>query len=126
MENKLISMSEIPTYHNTSICSCKNAEIGSYDNQIELLRPTHMIGRNEGSSSDIICVDKCLKDEILLLWNKGIRTTGCCCGHNKLPAYIGVIDDDIEKMKQLGYEVILNNLYPDREDSFKPKSNPLT
>ena len=50
-----------------------------------------------------ILVDECLADEIESLWNKGIRTTGCCCGHGKYLGFINVYQDDIEKMEHLGY-----------------------
>lgn len=77
-----------------------------------------MIGQTNGSCSDVICVDACLEREIKYLWSIGISTTGCCCGHNKVDGYIGVIDEDISKMKRLSYELIPNN---GRQDSFKPK-----
>lgn len=104
------------------MCECKNITAGSYDNQIELPRPNHMVGQKEGTESNTICVDTCLKSEILDLWSKGISTTGCCCGHNYLPPYIGVIDSDINKMLNMGYEVQPNHLYPERRDGFKPKT----
>lgn len=105
------------------MCTCKDIEVGSYDNQVELPRPDHMKVRTEGSANQhAICVDACLKDEILDLWSKGIRTTGCCCGHNKVPGYIGVIDQDIPLMLAMGYEVQPNEMYSERKDSFKPNS----
>jgi len=104
------------------MCSCKNVGIGSYENQVVVDRPRHMIGRTEGSSNKKICVDTCIADEIKALWNLGISTTGCCCGHQKLQGYIGVIDRDIDVMKILGYEVHKNNVRPSDEDSFVPKS----
>ena len=30
-----------------------------------------------------ICVDACIAEQIESLWKAGIRTTGCCCGHNE-------------------------------------------
>lgn len=97
---------------------------GSYDNQVELARPAHMSGRKEGSASDTICIDKCLQQEIERLWQLGIRTTGCCCGHNQpaIPSFIGVIEEDIQRMKELGYKVCFNRMRPNDEDSFVPKS----
>lgn len=105
-------------------CSCVNIEVGSYGNQVELPRPPQMIGRKEGSESDTICVDRCISEEVQYLWSLGISTTGCCCGHNRGNEYphIGVIDSDIEKMNELGYVVQPNNLYPERQDAFIPKS----
>lgn len=69
-----------------------------------------------------VSIDKCLLPEILTLWEQGIKTTGCCCGHGKQDAFIGVDFDDIQKMKDLGYEVCHNPCRPDDEDSFIPKT----
>lgn len=69
-----------------------------------------------------INIDPCLFFEIKTLWNRGIVTTGCCCGHNIGFAYIGVEEEFIPKMKELGYEVQYNPMRPNDEDSFKPKS----
>jgi hypothetical protein len=71
------------------------------------------------------CIDTCIAQEVMGLWMKGITTTGCCCGHNEHTGFIGVADSDIEKMKQLGYEVHQNKMRPDDEDSFTPKSIPV-
>lgn len=104
-------------------CNCNNIAAGSYDNQVMLDRPLHMALRTEGSTSNMICVDACLKDEILNLWSLGISTTGCCCGHNKNLPYIGVIDEDIEKMKELGYIPQFNKCRPLSYDSFHTKTS---
>jgi hypothetical protein len=98
------------------MCNCINIEVGSYGNQVELSRPPHMPGERN------ICVDVCLKDEILNLWSLGITTTGCCCGHKKVPPFIGVEDVDIPRMKELGYKVQFNNVRPGDEDGFIPKT----
>jgi len=37
-----------------------------------------------------IRVDKCMKYLIDFLWNKGINTRACCCGHGKYPMTIVV------------------------------------
>lgn len=98
------------------MCDCKNVEMGSYDNQTTLQAP-------KWSSHKLICVDTCLLDEILYLWMvHGIRTTGCCCGHNKKDGYIGVWFENIPAMKKLGYEVAPNTCKPGDEDGFYPKS----
>lgn len=102
-------------------CNCVNVEIGSYDNQVELPCPSHM-PTTRGVNT--ICIDACLKDEILYLWSLGITTTGCCCGHNKGDKYpmISVEFKDIPRMKAMGYKVQFNNCRPNDEDSFIPKS----
>jgi len=30
----------------------------------------------------IVCVDACIADHIVALWEAGIWTGSCCCGHN--------------------------------------------
>lgn len=107
------------TAPNKYACDCVDIEIGSYDNQVVLPRPPHMPSTR---GVDTICVDACLKDEILHLWSIGITTTGCCCGHNKLEPFIGVDDKDIQRMKDMGYIVHPNNCRPGDEDQFYPKS----
>lgn len=68
-------------------------------------------------------VDKCLLPEILKLWEMGIKTTGCCCGHGHSDlSYIGVLPEYIPRMKELGYKVHFNKCRPGDEDSFIPKT----
>ena len=98
------------------MCDCKDIEVGSYGNQIWVHAPAHMAKDNG------YCLDRCVAEEVMQLWMKGITTTGCCCGHNKLEGFIGVVERDIPKMKELGYEVQFNPSRPNDEDSFKPKS----
>ena len=57
----------------------------------------------EGMST-AVCIDQCIVDAILQLWDKGIETTGCCCGHNKMRAWVSVHPDDYAAMFELGYE----------------------
>ena len=97
-------------------CKCKNVEFGSYDNQIEVARPDFVYG-----TSETVCLDRCIADEVIHLWEIGISTTGCCCGHGVLEPYIGVVDGDIEKMKNMGYKKRINSMDETREDSFLPK-----
>lgn len=96
------------------MCKCKNVQIGSYDNQINLYAP-------EWSRHEFIGIDRCIAKEIINLWSLGIITTRCCCGHNKVDSYIGVSDEFIPIMKELGYKVRFNNIRPNDEDSFIPK-----
>ncbi len=72
-----------------------------------------------------IPVDACIADEIQTLWNNGIRTCGCYCGHGYRLDYIEVEEEDIPKMEQMGY---CHYIYPDlfggaeRKEAFIPKS----
>jgi len=92
------------------MCYCKDIEMGSYNNQVKLLAPGW-------SSRKFIYIDTCLANEIMNLWASGIQTTGCCCGHNKLPGYIEVINKDIPTMLALGYKIQFNNIRPTDRDT---------
>lgn len=70
----------------------------------------------------MVNIDKCLLTEVKDLWERGIKTTGCCCGHGKHTPFIGVFPEDIPRMKELGYQVAVNSCRPDDEDSFVPKT----
>jgi len=106
-------------------CKCQNVEIGSYNNQVTLRMPAHMITyrtkkQKQGGCTTVgesICVDSCLSNEVQWLWTLGITTTGCCCAHNKVQnngqdiyPYIGVTADCSARMLELGYK-----LYPESD-----------
>jgi len=104
------------------MCNCKDIEIGSYGNQVMLTDlPPHMKihKAKQGGDPNSICVDTCLKDEILALWALGITTEGCCCGHNKLPAMINVTEKDEPLMEKLGYIYTTNDI---GVRSYEPKT----
>ena len=97
--------------------NCNDICFGTYECAYNIQTPW----RSDDGVAHMICVDKCLLPEILKLWEMGIRTTGCCCGHgDQKMAFIGVRNDFIPKMKSLGYKVQHNNCRPDDEDSFVP------
>jgi len=76
-----------------------------------------------GGENKCVSIDKCLLPEIIQLWEMGIKTTGCCCGHGDYSkAFIGVRDEYIDKMKEMGYKVWYNPYRPNDEDSFIPKT----
>ena len=81
------------------MCYCKNIEMGSYDSQI----PMWYDARKK-----VVGIDVCLALEIKQLWDRGINTVECCCGHNKAPGYIICEDYDMEAMYQLDYEFTIN------------------
>ena len=74
---------------------------------------------------DSILVDRCLANEIEYLWNQGIVTRGCCCGHGRELGFINVSKESVGKMLDLGYQFYI---FPeefggiDRKDTFIPKS----
>ena len=94
--------------------------------QIRLFPPNRFIKCNSTDGyKDVVFVDECIADEVNQLWDKNIHTCGCCCGHNKDIGFIQVVDEDIIKMQELGYE---KYIYEDefgginRNDAFIPKS----
>ena len=97
---------------------CSDIGFGTYDCAYNIMPPW----RQDDGKVRYIAVDKCLLPEVVSLWEKGIRTTGCCCGHAKQPAFISVIESDIPRMKALGYEVRFNECRPGDEDMFAPKT----
>lgn len=71
----------------------------------------------EPRNAKLVNVDKCLMPEIAILWNLGIDTVECCCGHHWDIGYIAVYPEDVERMKQLGYK---NDPRVDNECVFLP------
>lgn len=100
---------------------CSEVKFGSY-NCVYNIMPPFQCGMIE-KKYKYVSIDKCLIHEIIDLWEQGIKTTGCCCGHGNISkAYIGVESSFIPKMKQLGYTVRDNPCRPKDEDSFIPKT----
>lgn len=86
---------------------CKDIDFGTYKCSYTIYLPwlcKYLWEDESERRPKKVCIDKCLLPEILDLWEKGIRTTGCCCGHgSREKAYIGVYSEDVQKMKDLGY-----------------------
>lgn len=51
-----------------------------------------------------VSIDSCIVQVIHTLWEKGIETTGCCCGHNLTRAWVSVDPEDYVAMHEFGYE----------------------
>ena len=98
------------------ICSCVDVDVGSYDNQVMLPIPAHMKkyerARVKAGLSPSVCIDRCILPQVQTLWAKGVKTSGCCCGHGKIGfSYISVLDSaDANKMESLGYEHLDSSL----------------
>ena len=91
------------------MCRCKNVQLGTYKNIVDLKVPDSIkLFRNNNKRERIksVSVDKCLAEEIKYLWGLGIGTTGCCCGHNLVVPYIGVNEEDILKMSNMGSRIL--------------------
>lgn len=72
---------------------CHQVDFGTYKNSVGLMAPW----------GELVTVDICMIPEIKWLWNKGIKTIECCCGHgNELP-YIAVTEGNRQTMEELGY-----------------------
>lgn len=84
-------------------CDCNNVEMGSYDNQIILGRYPVMDEHLKELKPNGISVDRCMVEHVVSLWEAGVRTNGCCCGHKKEAPYISIHEDDFEKAISLGY-----------------------
>ena len=105
-------------------CDCVDVQVGSHHNAVTVRVPDTVELRYNAPGRErreTVCLDVCIADEVTELWDKGIVTTGCCCGHNRTLGYIGVADEYIPQMKDMGYSVILNPQRPKDEDSFVPK-----
>ena len=103
---------------------CKDVGFGTYNCAYNIMLPYLVKDPTEPEAAPqpkYVAVDKCLLPEILRLWEAGIKTTGCCCGHGRPEmAFIGVRPEYIDRMKELGYTVFYNSCRPGDEDSFIP------
>lgn len=99
--------------NNNYTCTCdpdraKNEKDNyTYSRQTILQLPAWSIERKHRLQQDrapTVCVDSCIVEAIEQLWDRGIETTGCCCGHNIERAWVSVHPDDYIPMFELGYE----------------------
>lgn len=60
---------------------------------------------DNGKPRDTICVDRCIKDEILWLLNQGVQTRNSCCGHGTENPSVLIRNESIDLIQSLGYEV---------------------
>jgi hypothetical protein len=106
--------------------NCNEIGFGTYDCVYNIMLPYKTKFEWEDDNKlkpKYVSIDKCLMHEVILLWEIGIKTTGCCCGHgDSRQPFIGVKKEFIPKMKELGYKVRFNNCRPNDEDSFIPKT----
>lgn len=108
------------------MCNCNNIAPGSHKNEVVINVPNHIeLSYNAPGANkrETVCIDKCLVEEIKTLWNKGVITEACCCGHNVQGiAHIIVNNRSINKMISMGYNRWTNPMDHTRRDGFKPKS----
>ena len=105
---------------------CKDIKSQSYECAYHIYLPWKCKFPWEDDSKlekKLVSIDKCLLPEILRLWELGIKTTGCCCGHGDASkAFIGVHPEYIKTMRTLGYKNYYNEHNSDSEDHFIPQT----
>lgn len=104
-------------------CNCVRIRVGSnecFDQQTILDLPDHIINNLENPEVKTVCIDPCIVDEIKELWELGIITYGCCCGHNYLNPFVNVDKRNIRQMLDMGY--VMNHTDRMRFDTFRLKS----
>ena len=103
-----------PTPHSDNLdhppklrCHCRNVAMGSHEMSVVIPTPEFIRGEfGCKTNKEQVSIDLCIVPEILWLWSKGIITHGSCCGHGKQEACVCVDDSSIEKMKELGYDLL--------------------
>lgn len=85
---------------------------------LELPAGSERTRRIAAGLSSQVAIDPCIADQIKALWILGIETLGCCCGHNKLPAFVDVQKEDFELMHSMGFEKIPVNEHGHGNNSF--------
>ena len=109
-------------------CACgPHVTMGGYQNQVTVPVPAHMahygLARVRAGLTPLISLDRCLVGEILSLWRKGIRTAGCCCGHNVAPPMINALtEEDGLRMLAMGYEKYPPGRHGEAEWTFYPRT----
>ena len=92
---------------------CGGVEFGVGKNKVKIQIPDSW---ETNKKSRIISVDVCMVVDLKNLWDKGIRTVECCCGHNRVDGYIAVDDKSIPLMLEMGYKNITKK--QERKDLF--------
>jgi len=76
----------------------------------------------------LVGIDKCLLPEILKIWEYGIKTDWCCCGHGCVTsdgfslASIAVPKEYKNKMVNMGYKKHMGSFFSDNYVVFVPKT----
>lgn len=95
---------------------CIGSPIGEYKCSVAILFSLQ-------SGRKPICVDTCLQHEIHeLIYKHNIDTIGSCCGHGRKQAYIQVSPQSVQKMHNLGYELLPEEADRQGKWCFKPKT----
>lgn len=99
-------------------------DVERYAQQVVIIPPIKQVvdRRTKAGLNPAVCVDPCILEEIILLWEAGIITHGCCCGHNdpRWYSFVNVDEKSIEQMLAMGY--VQYHEDPTRRDTFRLKS----
>jgi hypothetical protein len=85
-------MCECISYNRPDLCPPNGTR------EVVVAAPPHMPKDNG------YCIDACIVGAIKMLWSHGVRTDGCCCGHNGAfgnPSVIVTEREDAERTKRL-------------------------
>lgn len=71
-----------------------------------IVTPTVELRHNNPSQTvrKAVSIDMCIVAEVYRLWQNGVITKGCCCGHGDSVGHIAVSVESIPIMKRLGYK----------------------
>lgn len=67
------------------MCDCKSYNRPDWGGSTpEVVMPYRSYFPHSGKAT--ACIDSCIVAQMTALWEAGIETGGCCCGHNRRPA----------------------------------------
>ena len=104
---------------------CQDVKFDSYGCAYSIYLPYKVEGykvEGQKEGAKLVAVDKCLLPEILQLWEMDIKTTGCCCGHDKLKPFISVKKEFVKQMEEMGYKHQKNKYSLKDNTHFYPKT----
>jgi len=106
--------------------TCRDTAPGLFTDQIVMYPPKWM-----GLSRETIAVDRCMWPVIAALWEAGVVTHACCCGHGRYAPSVYVeigtlwwINGDnerVDRLEQERQEVVEKRKTEPRRGWFKPE-----
>ena len=78
---------------NETKCKCKsyNGEIGEVESVQVDMGKYFPLGH-----AKFVCLDRCISEDIITLWENKINTLGCCCGHNGAYTRSVIVDNEAD------------------------------
>lgn len=78
------------------MCNCRSYNLGLGETPERVVE----LPSFAGGEFETVCIDECIADVILELWNRELFTLGSCCGHNlKNPSIVIPNVDNAEEYK---------------------------